>query len=431
MPCANDTRASLLLVTTIALGCGYSARGVDGSPSEDASPPDAADGGVEGGVDASRPTAATFIADYNRLLCELYVRCEPRDADALRSQAVCHPSLRRYFDHARLRAVEAGRTAFDSVAASECLSELAALSGCLELGSPSAATCGDVFRGTVPADGACLYQAVLSTECVDGLACAVGAACPGECVPPGMPGEPCTHAGCAAGTVCREGLCVAAWAVGSPCGEDPLRCAVTTYCNPESGRCEAQKDQGAPCVLTEECASEPEALLCLETRTAVRACVAPADTAEGDECFRTSFGLDSCPSPLVCAASGVGLGMCAVGAAAGEDCATDRPCGLGLRCQGGMCVPISLPGGRCGVDGTACPHSHRCLDGVCTARPVVGESCIGGECYLSECIGGVCTATAPPRGHEEPCGLGDPPCQDGLECRRVDFEQLCLPECAD
>ena len=127
-------------------------------------------------------------------------------------------------------------------------------------------------------------------------------------------------------------------------------------------------------------------------------------TVEGDRCDHYP-----CAAPLVCGPSGT----CIRGPMPGDSCATDA-CSVG-RCNADqVCVAAHHPGCDCASDDD-CPYDvSRCVAGVCTLRPMLGEACdaSGAPCFGSICDGGSCRLIGQGEG---PCAY-DSDCQSGLTC---------------
>lgn len=254
-------------------------------------------------------------------------------------------------------------------------------------------SCGDRSR----VGGACAATA----DCNNGNACADGV-----CVEPPAVGEACALDDiCARGAFCSAGVCRASPAEG-PCDNG---CALNTLCRvDDDGQATCTPTLGATCTSHGQCA--PLEQCDLTTSTCVPA-LAPGDDCsdrgrctEGTACF-VPF-LNEAPrcktftAPVLlgasCAAALCAEGNCVdtgaddvctqvtFGDAVGDACTPDidvSTCGPLLvcdsdtsRCAQRDVVPL---GGRCDSDDRCANElvSATCRDGVCVARPDVGEAC--------------------------------------------------------
>lgn len=154
--------------------------------------------------------------------------------------------------------------------------------------------------------------------------------------------------------------------------------------------------------------------------------------SEGEGC---GLGLES----FVCgegSACRIGLdfcGSCVAFAAPGEACGEEGGyCGQTGACVDGVCVARKLPGESC-AGGEACVVGARCEEGVCRANAIVG---VGEACdqvnrcpYKAECIQGRCVESAlvgERCGGQRACASGV--CQDGV-CAKPDFGNNLTSEC--
>jgi hypothetical protein len=211
-------------------------------------------------------------------------------------------------------------------------------------------------------------DARLARACVTALdeapSCAAALAAAHVCllVSEGSIGATCEPGVCPAPDyVCREGACALPGA-GEMCTgtcEPPLVCI--------DRRCWEPPALGAACVGATECGPW---LSCIEGACA--------------------------PDPV---------------AGAGDCCTSEIPC-PGV-CDGGRCAPTAPIG--CGCVGDAgCPWDvSRCVEGICSLRPMLGDACTttGPPCFGSACHDGACVL-----GREgDGCG-GDRDCDTPLVC---------------
>lgn len=209
------------------------------------------------------------------------------------------------------RALDAGTSRYDALAAEACLSSLEAGGG----GVPEA--CRRVFTGTAP-DGAACDSA---SECASGW-CSQG--CPRRCGPclgagcrrgPGEAGAACGE-GCRPGLRCEAGLCrVELRRAGERCGPE-AQCQALLRC--VDGTCVAGASPGAACSGSEPC--RVDAVCGSEGRCLLR-------PTAGEACTGST-----------CAAGGRCLeGTCVVPGQFGEPCGL-QGCRTGLDCRGGRCA---------------------------------------------------------------------------------------------
>lgn len=203
---------------------------------------------------------------------------------------------------------------------------------------------------------------------------------------------------CAPGTVCVKpggvctGTCSTQAAVGEPCS---VGCAPGLYCetqgttNPVDDRCAPVKGQNEACESSLEC--HPD-LWCRDT-------CRPRGAA-GDPCLFDPFRLSTCAPGLACEVvpflDPPMEGTCVTPKAEGNPCMFHWACAPGLACydlsfadfpdappaQPGSCQrPVAL-GDPCAYTqyqvylGDVCGPGLNCnSDGLCVARPVLGEAC--------------------------------------------------------
>lgn len=215
--------------------------------------------------------------------------------------------------------------------------------------------------------------------------CQPGLRCVGTCVPLGAEGADCDDdaggAVCEPDLVCVSGRCARLGAPGATCDED-RPCAPCARC-----------DEGA-CTVATSCTRVGDDECGFGANCNVGTCRALITLGESCE-------LLSCEPGLICPTTTL---RCTAPPAAGA-----------------ACVPTVEPGTGCGPD-------LRCVAGVCTARPGVGEPCgLGCDAALS-CVSGTCVMDAALGERCDPSSAAAPACADGTYC---DSTRICRATLAD
>lgn len=327
-----------------------------------------------------------------------------------------------------------------------------------------------LFIGLVEEGGRCSSPGA-SLECQPGLVCfgneLLGVF--GECVRPGIEGDPCFGEGsCEEELYCSDldGTCQRFRAQGETCvyddREDPapspdtllVRCAFGLECDPITDTCVAPCQRGSSCTSDEECDEELE-LECIvgrcdRPRVVGLPCAVTDDCAEGLHCAidpedetrqvcqeRLAAGEvcaahDECasefcdPTSVTCAAKVAADGACPSGLDAQCDegscepelvaCATNDDCPLSGLCDlttnicSGYCVELRPVGAICTAD-TECA-SGACVVGFCRELPLAsGDDCESHE----QCESEFCTYDDERVCAELPLALGER-CQSSDEC---------------
>ena len=389
---------------------------------------DAADGSPQADAADGAPALVTDVETYCRQFaersCSSSFLCAPQTARSSESDCVLE-SETRCLEAARawqIPGVMAGRLAFDPAAAASCVA--GSDKGPCGLAWPTDPACRRVFLPRVANGGACLDDA----ECVGGI-CDRTRTCPGICASPGQPGDDCSVYPCDADVATCE---------NAPVGQ-PRRCQAKM-------RGMACRPYTSDCAAADYCLSMGDGLPCEKSRFQGQ-CTCAARATAGSAC---KFG-DECAPGLGCAggqcrprvsqqgepcshAQGVG---CAAGlaclitdgrrSALSGTCGPMRPagsacywveCERGLDCAGGSidetapkqgtCTAKVSSGNPCRAFG--CTLGYQCDQGMCVARPGIGQSCVaigGGQSFCfgsgiscNQFTGGVCTR---PPGVGQPC----------------------------
>ena len=224
-----------------------------------------------------------------------------------------------------------------------------------------------------------------------------------------------------------------------------------SWCHPRFARLYLERYvPGLPAFPTREaraCLAELEvygvdvAYACLDLLT----CAAPGEccaqrAAEGEACGTAEDCLRDytcedhvCRRSIACGEAGCPFrdGLCERPPCAlpvrfgGEPCGCHEDCASGY-CERGTCSGLRPIGCGCGSD-EDCPSDVAvCLgEGVCVARPMLGEPCIdGAPCFGSACVGGVCSRI--PEG-EGGCA-NSRECEEGLVCVELPCSgPFCVP----
>lgn len=288
------------------------------------------------------------------------------------------------------------------------------------------AACQQTFSGTALDGARCRWN----QQCAGGF-CRIGTgpfspSCPGTCIPAAAPGEKCGPSqGCAGGSQCVAGTCVALGVakVGALCGA--LGCETGSYCDWGSGViCKPRLGQGQPCKQAE--------LSCLE---GLYCAPNPDPTRTGHTCeplyaAGAVCAPDGGPDVQTCVAGyACGDGSCQAWAGLGQACAHDAQCPHDALCTEGKCQPLPAKFGKCALSvqsegGFSCLPPWLCdpSAGHCVSLPGAGEACVQGQCGAGlDCVSGVCD-TGP--GEGLPCATSGKLCADGFVC----IEGKCAPE---
>lgn len=278
-------------------------------------------------------------------------------------------------------AFEAGTVRYRADRVEACLDALGA-AGCGYDGVGREEVCLDALDGTVPVGGDCD-----STEQCEGTAyCKSGAACPGTCAPAEPVGGACEAKNeCATGLDCDKdsGKCFEPAAIGQPCGPGSAPgCGDGGFClgadeeQARAGTCQRLAEvfvakNGEACSPVDGPLCGPD-LHCVITAATAAGLVASCQpgVAAGAAC-QIGFP-DPCPASEFCQApEGALAGTCTGRPVAAQACARGpfskvaEVCGVGLRCDDGVCREPQPVGGTCAVD-------QVCLS----------EHCVGGRCAL-------------------------------------------------
>jgi hypothetical protein len=413
----------------------------------------AQDGGVDPRLDGGAGTGLALLAAcpiINVRRCEALQRC---GLIAVTQEALA--SCVAYFAATDCGAelvsrVQVGTLRYHSAQAAGCAQGWVERA-CADFGSPPEA-CGGLTSAAAPLQASCYggrYR-----ECTEGVC--VGGSCPKLCRLPGTPGELCeqkadcrealycrqasatgalgmcaeyagqgetcdAHKLCGAGLFCaRLGRCEALREEGAPC--QPGACVTPAWCadGPDGGTCLARAGEGGACSLSEGCALE---LVCLPE---IQQCAPPGPLPKDAACYPSQH----CEVPLVCAgALDGGVGLCAAATQAGGDCAADRECSAELACleakDGGRCGGPQADGEFCAAD-RHCQLFSRCKQGVCERLSSLGE-----PCGTLGCLYGTCTQSDD--GGSSCAGLGTPnaPCERDEQCQsRRCVAGACLAACS-
>jgi hypothetical protein len=299
--------------------------------------------------------AGDFADRYASAFCQLLVRCGLSP-----SAAVCKAD---YFDSGLLNLtaiyqdIDNGTTLYDASKAGPCFDAFAngtCAQGRVIGGSQLDALCAPVLKGTVPSGGNC----VVDTECAAGVchqpACGAscclgmcglpattGAACDSDtdcassdycntnpyattgrdtCQPLLAQGQPCDYSNsCQDGLDCDgsgTGTCVPYVKDGQSCSVDGPGCeSLSSFCDPQSGRCRPRLVVGAACSVPSGMLSRPDGGCVFYADCVGGICVALP--GPGEACAVPDGGYDS----LVCRSGECTNGRC-------QSMGLDPPCTL-------------------------------------------------------------------------------------------------------
>jgi len=351
-----------------------------GSASDAATSKPDASTGPNGGPDAAMEPSTLTPADVAKVIargrCKALETCMGPQllVDAYEGNDCTDFVTKQLADrhlHWLAESVEKGRVTFRPEALADCERDIAALS-CDVANRPLPPSCERAVEGRAAVDGSC----TIDQDCAGDAFCDKGMqeTCPGQCAALQPSGLPCRSSSqCASGLVCDGGQC------------------------------------GTPLV-------------------------------EGDDCSER-MNTASCPPGLVCQGRGSSLACRSVQTLyvgkLNEPCdALDKLCEYGLVCRStssttsaGLCVPRVKTNEKCrAAEPNQCPADQYCKDadtnstdrvppgsdGICSARPQIGQPCpqtrcasgsrclgeppvcqalkqAGGQCSSSaECYGGLC-----------------------------------------
>jgi hypothetical protein len=276
----------------------------------------------------------------------------------------------------RARAVAEGRAAIDIEAFTSCL---LATSGAHCNTALYDVACLTRFAGTVADDAACYTDvdcaspgAVCQRDCDD-------ACCTGTCRRKFREGETCDERrSCEPGMQCHR-ICYTG-DVGTHCTSD-RQCDADAWCDPQTGRCEADYAPNAACTNLLQCGGETMCVGLTIPGGQSGRCL--RITEPGDRCDSWCYGNLYCD----------GGGRCRQMPATGAPCSALVPCGSAANvCVEGRCVAAGAAGDRC--DGATCGPGLFCTselgdaDPRCAAPRDPGRPCSD----PSHCSSYLCTA---------------------------------------
>lgn len=317
--------------------------------------------------DASLETIESFCPYYATAMASRLAECQGGTTAAwmaiIERDKICDNLI---------KAVNAGRAAYDKTQAAACLAVLPT-SDCYTAGRSRPGACAAVFVGTVPADGDCYGFA----DCQANLRCTSGfSVCPGKCQALKGLGETCDNqedcidtAGCGFDEGAGHKICKARGAQGDTCLEIEPRCQPELWCfgrSDHSGSCIVPPttctdccDENAACMPRSYCAPPAAGPItpdnpgdCQARRHLGESCVAGA-------------GNPPCENMTAC----IG-GQCVLYAAIGESCADGRPCLTGWCPASGdlLCQPPLAPGANC-------TSNQQCGNGQCGPGNTCQQPC--------------------------------------------------------
>lgn len=327
--------------------------------------------------------------------------------------------------------VEAGRLAFDGLAAGTCVETIDTTNCDGFTFVEGTVECRDVFSGLVgPGDpcypGAAQHFSSARDECAQGYCDVSGQACPGECVALIEDDEAClTSQQCAADSFCAEGLCTPRPALGEVCSGDacPIDASCVSAPGATEGVCVARSQAGQPCDEAEPCSSGFQCLdgECRSKVATGESCTFRWNCAEGERCLDRDGEGRTCGEP----------GGSNVPCEQPADCVQDHYCGFA---EPKLCLPRVALRAPCTAEGQCTLGAWCNLEiGECQAGGGEGESCLMNGFPSSAphaCIAGLRCMT---NGECHTVGSEDGPCnttnavtcEEGLYCSRVDF--TCQP----
>ena len=302
---------------------------------------------------------------------------------------------------------------------------------CMDVGADDSR--GGCTAPNVCIGGACAAPCASSVPCTDGIKpCRKGAT---TCASPGAPaacvdvGVDDARGGCAAGTVCGNGMCVPPCKAGVACtqGIGPCRKGATTCASPgaqaacmdsgaddarggcsggavcRAGQCVTLKERNAACGGAAECASG--------TCVGGHCCNSGEKYCDG-QCRAGSYCCNGSPCPVSngsgacsggsCERTGCNSGFKPQGANQCVDACAGVNCPACQACSNGQCVATDSKGG--------CTGCNRCSGGQCETRCTSSQHCEGTTC-VNNCTPGPCPATSQ-------CTRGTIDCANGGACKQ-------------
>lgn len=209
--------------------------------------------GGPGGVASDDPEA--FFAAWKQKYCDALTPC------CLAGGVYHDPaSCKTWYSGSQISKAVSMGIAFDGGMAATCLRELDTWYASCSNWGPGPDSCNHVFRGTVPAGGACTIDAECASPAT-GQATCLGDKCQVEAVVPaagscGIISTSITNV-CGAGSYCPRptdgatSTCVAHAEVGAACTE--RACVPDAYCDPTTTKCIRRLAAGGPCTETAQC----------------------------------------------------------------------------------------------------------------------------------------------------------------------------------
>jgi len=300
-------------------------------------------GGALAGCGSSSIPIDDLVPELQQRACARAVACGGAE-----SQTSCESTIFLAQDSGVLTVVQdvkRGTIKYDGASARVCVDAIT--TDCADLVEPAA--CNNIFRGTVPAGGAC----VVDTECVDRAPC--------------LKPDTCT-------TTCCAGTCqaaVAPVAIGGACDFTlPTPCVAGAFCA-NDGTCTARRAAGAACQGARDECLDPAVCLSLpggsETCTVI-------STQPGAACVPgANFGCAR--QDEICNAT---TSLCTKRGLPGAACTTYGDCVGYAYCDtaAGTCTLSPTVGQACDVNnGVFCLGGLSCQNGVCS-EPTVGMACV-------------------------------------------------------
>ena len=248
----------------------------------------------------------------------------------------------------------------------------------------------------------------------------------------------CTPA-CGSGTVCHEGVCLAACAPDMPCSG--MRdccggaCVSTQNSTTDCGSCGRRCDvRGNRCVSgTCLCGDSAEC-------SGVQVCCGGRCVDVQTDSMACGRCDNACPSGQACAGGTCQVTTCTPSCDADETCGADGACHCGSGstcgaqgCCGGECVDTMNDEMNCGRCGMTCSSGQTCVSGSCTTPTCSpscgpGETCVGGTCHCgtgARCSGGSTCCDGACR------NLNSDPLSCGVCGRSCGARSCCNGTCAD